>query len=119
MAAADVILLASGTVALEAMLLKKPMVVAYKLNNISYQVAKRMIKIPFVSLPNILANEMVVPECLQSRCDPEILANELLKWLDDENSVKQLEQKFVEIHKSIMPPDDNAHANAIINLINS
>jgi len=118
MEAADVILLASGTVALEAMLLKRPMVVAYKLNKITYEIAKRLVRIPYVSLPNILARELIIPECLQSQCTPEILCNELMKWIDNEQSVIQLEQKFLEIHQKIKAPSRELIGNAVLDLIN-
>jgi len=118
MEAADVILLASGTVALEAMLLKRPMVVAYKLNKITYEIAKRLVRIPYISLPNILARELIIPECLQSQCTPEILCNELMKWIDNEQSVIQLEQKFLEIHQKIKAPSRELIGNAVLDLIN-
>ena len=119
MEAADVILLASGTVTLEAMLLKRPMVVAYKLNKITYEIAKRLIRIPYVSLPNILAGELIVPECLQSQCTPEILCDELMNWIGNEQSVIQLEQKFLEIHQKIKAPSRQLAGNAVLDLINA
>jgi lipid-A-disaccharide synthase len=119
MEAADVILLASGTVALEAMLLKRPMVVAYKLNIITYEIAKRLVRIPYISLPNILAKEIIVPECLQSQCTPELLCDELMKWIDNERLVNQLEQKFLEIHQKIRAPSRQLVRTAILDLINA
>ena len=119
MESADVILLASGTVALEAMLLKRPMVVAYKLNRITYEVAKRMVNIPYVSLPNILAGHKLVPECLQKDCNPENLYTELMNWMDNQESVSRLEQTFLELHKKLIPPSRNIASDAVLKLINA
>lgn len=119
MESADVILLASGTVALEAMLLKRPMVVAYKLNRITYEIAKRMVNIPYVSLPNILAGQKIVPECLQKECNPDILYKELMHWKEDQQSVLKLEQKFLEIHKKLIPPSKFSACDAVIKLIDT
>jgi lipid-A-disaccharide synthase len=118
MAAADVILLASGTITLEAMLLKRPMVVAYKLNWITYQVAKRMVKVPYISLPNLLAGRQVVPECLQERCVPEIMGPEVLKWLKNDESVNDLEDIFRGIHQNMKVPESSKIADAVLNLVN-
>ena len=119
MESADVILLASGTVALEAMLLKRPMVVAYKLNQVTYEIARRLVNIPYVSLPNILAGQKIVPECLQKDCNPEILSRELMNWFENQQSVMELEQKFLEIHKKLIPPSSDSASEAVLKLINS
>jgi lipid-A-disaccharide synthase len=101
--AADVVLLASGTAALEAMLYKKPMVVAYKVNGLTYTLLKFLVKVPYVSLPNLLARERIVPECLQADCEPERLAAEILKWLDEDASVMSaLRQRYERLHLELM-----------------
>ena len=79
MEASDVVLLASGTTALEAMLLKKPMVVSYRLGALTYALVSPFIKTPFASIPNLLSNEMLVPELIQSKATVEALSDEVLK----------------------------------------
>ena len=102
MASADLVLLASGTVALEAMLLKRPMVVAYKVNWFTYQVARRLIRLPYVSLPNVLAREKVVPECLQYQCNSENIYNELKDWMDNKTRIENTEIIFTNLHKEML-----------------
>src|SRR4030095_12977574 len=74
LAACDVTLIASGTATLEAALFKRPMVIAYRMNALSYQIMKRMRLQPWVGLPNILCREFVVPELLQHDATPQALA---------------------------------------------
>lgn len=102
MAAADIILLASGTVALEAMLLKRPMVVAYKVNWLTYQIARRLITLPYVSLPNILAREKVVPECIQHECNGTVIYNELKKWMENQTLIENTRIIFTNLHKEMI-----------------
>lgn len=83
MTAADAVLMASGTTALEALLLKKPMVVAYRLSWLNYQIAKRLVKSAYISLPNLLAQEMLVPEVLQNDVKPELLGPLVIESLND------------------------------------
>ena len=90
MIAADATLLASGTAALEAMLCKSPMVVGYRMKPLTYFLAKRLVKTDYISLPNLLANEMLVPEMIQEECTPELLAEKLSVYIsDDESAVKK------------------------------
>lgn len=119
MEAADVVLLASGTAALEAMLLKRPMVVAYQLNWLTYQIAKRLIRVPYVSLPNLLAGKPLVPECLQDDCRPEVLGQHILDWLNNPSKVRQLVQEFTSIHEQIRLEGDDALANAVLEFIHA
>lgn len=117
MAAADAILLASGTAALEAMLVKRPMVVSYKVNKLTYFILSRMIKVPFVSLPNLLANEALVPELLQEAATPENLATSLLKtwgeFKDDEN----IQSKYLDLHTMLRKNAGETGAKAIITML--
>ncbi len=98
LAACDVTLIASGTATLEAALFKRPMVIAYKMNAISYQLMKRMALQRWIGLPNILARESLVPERVQHEATPERLAEDVLAWLDNGAGVQVLRQRFTDMH---------------------
>lgn len=117
MEAADFIMLASGTATLEAMLFKKPMVVAYKLSFLTHLIVKLLAKIPYASLPNVLAGKMLVPECLQSRCTPEILSAELNKLLGSDEQTEQMKLEFVELSGQLKKNADLQAADAIFELL--
>ncbi|KHD05046.2 lipid-A-disaccharide synthase [Candidatus Thiomargarita nelsonii] len=110
MAAADVVLMASGTATLEAMLLKRPMVVAYRVAPITYWLARFLVHIPFFSLPNLLAGERLVPEFLQGEVTPENLGAAVLHWLDNPSEVGALEVRFSELHQRLRPSEQAAGA---------
>ena len=116
MAASDAVLMASGTTALEAMLLKKPMVVAYKMARLSYAIISRLLKVPYVSLPNLLANKKLVPEFLQKAATVENLGNALLTWLNNSEQVSELQQQFTVIHRDIQRDASHCAAQAIVDL---
>jgi lipid-A-disaccharide synthase len=101
LAACDVTLIASGTATLEAALFKRPMVIAYKMNVLSWQIMKRMQLQPWVGLPNILCREFVVPERLQGEATPEQLAADVLAWLDAPERGEALQQRFTELHQQL------------------
>jgi len=119
MEAADVVLLASGTAALEAMLLKRPMVVGHKVSWLTWQIARRLVRIPYVSLPNILAGRKIVPECLQHECTPENLYREIVHWLQHPEEVRKLVEEFTGLHRSIRPDSDALLANAVLHAIDA
>ena len=119
MAAADVILLASGTAALEAMLIKRPMVVTYKLAPWVYAIYKRLIKTPFVSLPNILAGEEVAKELLQEHATVANLANEVLRLLQSDQASVAMSERFKQIHLQLKQNADQKAARAVLDLIAS
>jgi lipid-A-disaccharide synthase len=96
--ACDVTLIASGTATLEAALFKRPMVIAYNMNWLSWQIMRRKQLQPWVGLPNILSGEFVVPELLQDAATPEALAHETLAWLDAPERCEQLKQRFTDLH---------------------
>lgn len=101
MAAADVVLVTSGTATLETMLFKRPMVIAYRMSPITFSIARRLVKIPYVGLPNLLAKERIVPEFIQNDATPENLCNALFMYLDHPEEIKALEEKFTLIHQQL------------------
>jgi len=117
MAAADVVLLASGTAALEAMLLKKPMVVAYRLSALSYPLARLLVKVDSVSLPNLLAGEKLVPELIQNEANPEQLTAAVLSYFEHPLRSITLRERFNEIHKALQQNASVSAANAILGLL--
>ncbi len=115
--AADVLLLASGTITLEAMLFKRPMVVAYKLNPVTYWLVKMLSCIDHVALPNLLAGTTLIPECLQRQCRPEYLYSNLQNWLSHPDKVASLEDKFTQLHTLLKQNSDELAASAILKLL--
>lgn len=91
MAASDIVMLASGTATLEAMLLERPMVVIYQLNNLTYQIAKRLVKVPYVALPNILAGQAIIPELIQEEATGENICRTVMRLLQPRAYSEQLE----------------------------
>lgn len=117
LAAADVALVASGTATLEAMLLKKPMVIAYKMAEASFQLMRRMGYLPYVGLPNILAGEFVVPELLQHDATPENLAQALLNTLNDTVLRERILQRFAAMHRELKCNTAEQAARAVLPLL--
>lgn len=121
MIAAEATLLASGTAALEAMLCKSPMVVGYRMKPFTYFLAKRLVKTQYISLPNLLADEMLVPELIQEDCNPTNLAEKLSLYLSEDKSAVQnrhvLLQRFAELHQRIQCNADQQAAQAVIDLL--
>jgi lipid-A-disaccharide synthase len=117
MAAADLVLLASGTATLEALLLKKPMVVAYKMSEISYQIISRMLTVPYYSLPNNLAGEWLVKEFTQREVVAEKLGVEMLALLNDADRRESLLRRFREIHQQLRRGASERAADAILDFI--
>ncbi|EHZ2902382.1 lipid-A-disaccharide synthase [Vibrio vulnificus] len=113
--ASDAVMLASGTVALECMLLKRPMVVGYKVNAFTAFLAKRLLKTQYVSLPNILSDSELVKEYLQEACTPENLFAEVSNLLVSDNQT--MLDKFAEMHHWIRKNADQQAANAVLKLI--
>ena len=117
MEASDLLLLASGTITLEAMLLKRPMVVAYRVSWLTYQIFNRLIRAPYAALPNLLAGKSLVPECLQYDCTPEKLAAELSIWLDNESAIEKLKHEFDVIHQEMIQQKSYSAVDAVMSLI--
>jgi lipid-A-disaccharide synthase len=113
LAACDVALVASGTATLEAALFKRPMVIAYNMNVLSWLMMKRKQMQPWVGLPNILCGEFVVPELLQTQATPQALAQALLAWLDSPEKIAALQQRFVQLHEELLRDTPKLAAVAI------
>jgi len=114
MAAADVLLVASGTVTLEAALLKRPMVVAYKVKAMSYRILKRMIKVKYIALANLLSKKPMVPEFIQDEATPENLSEALLNYLRNDEAVKQQIDTFMDIHLQLRQNASLKAAEAVL-----
>ncbi|KJY88538.1 lipid-A-disaccharide synthase [Vibrio neptunius] len=113
--ASDAVMLASGTVALECMLIKRPMVVGYRVNAVTAFIARQMLKTKYVSLPNILADQELVKELLQEDCTPEKLESEVEKLLGEQGQC--MIEKFTEMHHWIRKDADKQAASAVLKLI--
>ena len=114
MEASDIVIVASGTATLEAALLKKPMVITYKMPAISWQILKRMQYQPYVGLPNILAGKFLVPELLQDAATPQALADAALRLLDDADYLQEIKQAYMKIHLSLKQNSAEKAAKAIL-----
>lgn len=117
MEAADVVIMASGTTTLEAMLLKRPMIVVYKLADLTYQILSRLVKVKYISLPNLLANKSVVPEFIQERATPVAVGDALLNYLNNPSTTKKLMATFHDLHAQLKQNSDEQAAQAIAKLI--
>lgn len=115
MIAANAVLLASGTATLEAMLCKKPMVVGYRMSKMTYMIMQRLYKPDYFSLPNILANEALVPELLQEDVNPQNMADKLRPMLESEPHA--LISRFTQLHKTLQLNADKQAAIAIQSLL--
>ena len=113
MVASDVVLLASGTAALEAMLCHRTMLVAYKMAPATHWLAKRMVKTQWVSLPNLIAQETLVPELIQEAASPEAIADQLSAMLSDGAGRHALEARFAEMHATLQRNASRRAAEAI------
>lgn len=114
MTAADVVLVASGTASLEAALLKRPMVITYRMGQWQYRLMKRLAYLPWVGLPNILCRETVVPELLQDAATPEAITEALAGWLTDAPRRQALEQRFMDLHLQLRQNTAERAAAAIL-----
>ena len=112
--ACDAVLIASGTATLEAMLFKKPMVVAYKLAPLSHWLLKKMVKSPYVSLPNLLANDMLVPEFIQDAATPKALGDAVLAQLGEGS---EQTQRFAQLHELLRCDASKRAAQGVLQLV--
>lgn len=114
MIAADAVLVASGTATLEAALLKRPMVITYKMSPTTWWLMRRKGYLPYVGLPNILAGEFVVPEFIQEEATPENLAQALVNLVSDEVATRRLGQKFSVLHRQLRQNTGEKAALAVL-----
>ncbi|MDC4528903.1 lipid-A-disaccharide synthase [Acinetobacter baumannii] len=118
MNASDIIALASGTATLEAMLMHRPMVTFYKLHWLTYLIAKFLVKIPYYSLPNIIAGKKVIEELIQADATPENLASEIEKLMNVETAQIQVMQHLT-MHKQLISGNTEDPVQAILQCLNS
>ncbi|WP_255419148.1 lipid-A-disaccharide synthase [Glaciimonas sp. PCH181] len=117
MAAADAVLVASGTASLEVALFKKPMVIAYKMMRATWEILRHMSYQPWIGLPNILAREFLVPELLQHAATPKALADALWSQLEDVPHQERLRERFTAMHYSLLRDTANESAQAVLKII--
>jgi len=113
MAASDIVMLASGTATLEAMLLERPMVVVYQLNKLTYQIAKRLVKVPYVALPNILAGAPIVPELIQEQASGDNICRTVMRLLQPRAYAEQLKD-LLATKQSLQQQSNHEPANSVI-----
>jgi len=119
LAAADLVLTASGTATLEAMLHKRPMVVGYRLHPLSHLIATgfKLVKVPHVAMANLLAGEELAPELLQNECRPERLGEALLGFLEQPERAARIRARYLEIHREMRLDAADCAAEAVLELI--
>lgn len=113
MAISDVVLTKSGTATLEAMLLKRPMVVAYKWSKLTHAIIAPQVKVPYIALPNLLANQKLIPEFVQEKADVDSIADSVLNLLDSSNHSELIKQ-FTDIHHTLR---QNANEKAALSIL--
>ena len=116
MAAANAVMLASGTATLECMLLKRPMVVAYRLSPVTYQIARMLVSSSYFSLPNLLADRPLVKELIQGEVSPESLGREILALIEDPQRAQELAGIFSAIHAELRRDANRAAADTVLNM---
>ncbi|WP_436143488.1 lipid-A-disaccharide synthase [Duganella sp. LjRoot269] len=116
-AAADAVLVASGTASLEVALFKKPMVIAYRMMELEWQILRHFGYQPWIGLPNILAREFLVPELLQDAANPQALADAMWQQLSDAPHRLRLAQRFADMHHSLLRNSAVESAAAVLKVI--
>ncbi|MDJ0740893.1 MAG: lipid-A-disaccharide synthase [Gammaproteobacteria bacterium] len=119
LAAADVVLTASGTATLEGLLSKRPMVVGYKLQAATFAIAKllRLVKVEHVAMANLLTNERLAPEFIQRACEPEQLLPALQRFFDDPALRERVAERYREVHLALQIDTNREAAAAVIRLL--
>lgn len=116
MEAADAVLLASGTATLEAMLFKLPMLVCYRMAPLSYAIISRLLKVPYFSLPNLLAGEKLVEELVQDQVEPRALADKMASLLQEGEQLA-LQSRYLAIHQTLRREASQRAADAVLALL--
>lgn len=119
LSAADVVLTASGTAAVETMLHRRPMVVAYKVAWVSYWIIRAALKIPYISMPNVLAGRMLVPEFVQGAMKAQDMAQQLLMWLREPASAEPLLREFARLHQTLRRGSGRGAAQTVLELVSN
>jgi len=117
MAAADTVLLASGTATLETLLVKRPMVICYRTHPLTWLIGRRLLKVAHVGLPNLLAGRRLVPELLQDQATPERLGAALLSLLGDQARGARLNVEFERIHRQLRNQATERAADAVLEVV--
>jgi lipid-A-disaccharide synthase len=117
MSAADLVVLSSGTATLEALLLRRPMIVCYRLAALTFFIASRLVKIPFVALPNLLADREIVPEYIQGALSADVLFREIEKFYLTPGISRELLTVYEKIHRSLRLDGSAKAAQAVVSLI--
>lgn len=117
MQSSDLILIASGTATLEAMLYKKPMVIAYRMPNLTYQIAKRLVTIPYIGLPNILAGKKMIPEYIQADASVAHLTEALSNYLENPDKAQSLQASYLDLHQVLKRDTAQLAGRAVIDLL--
>lgn len=116
MAAANAVMLASGTATLECMLLKRPMVVAYRLSPVTYRIARMLVRSRYYSLPNLLADRPLVKELIQDEVTPQALGSEVLALIEDPQHAQELAVTFSRIHDELRRDANRVAADTVLEL---
>jgi len=119
LAAADLVLTASGTATLEALLLKRPMVVGYRMHPLTYRLVKhlRLVKVPYVAMANLLVGRELAPELIQDRCRPDLLAEAVLAFMDDPGRISAVQTEYSRVHEGMRHNAARRAAEAVAELM--
>lgn len=117
MCAADAAVVTSGTATLETMLYKTPMIIAYRMPALTYQIARRIVKTPFIGLPNLLAGELIVPELIQHAASPEKIAELMLGYVRDHGKAQQVRDRFTSLHREMLMDSNQLSAEAVASVV--
>jgi lipid-A-disaccharide synthase len=112
--ASDAVIVASGTITLQAGLLQVPMVIIYKVALLTWIIARSLVRVPFVGLPNLVAGEGIVPELLQSAASPEAISARLASWLDDPHRLELIRKQLAGVRDRLGRPGGSVQAAEVI-----